>query len=351
MNGKTVLFLLGLVAAGLFGWGLATMSDGAPGAGGTTDASNGGDILARVAGEEITRAEVETNAGGQLTQLRQQMFDITEQALNQTIDGTLLDLEAENRGLDREALLEEVVETDLPLPTETQIDSVYEEARARINAPRDSVAPQIAAFLQNRTRRARYDSLISGLREDYEVVNYLEPPRFDVAATGPALGPETAPVTIVEFSDFECPFCLRIHPTLKQVMDEYDGRVRLVFRQFPLNNIHPHAQKAAEASLCADAQGKFWEMHDAMFENPRELAVEDLKTRATEIGLDRQEFEACLDSGKFSDEVLADLDAGRALGVTGTPALYINGRFLSGAQPYEVISRVIEDELRRGGAS
>ena len=350
MNVRTLLYLAGLVAVGFFAWGLASF-DRAGGPSTATSGSADSDVLAVVGGEEITRNEVETNAGRQLTQLRQQMFDLTEQSLNRTIDGKLLDLAAENRGLERDSFVAFVVETDLPVPTEAEIDSVYEEAAARINAPRDSVAPQIEAFLQNQTRRARYDSLLGALRDEYEVVNYLEPPRFDVEATGPALGPESAPVTIVEFSDFECPFCLRIHPTLKQVMEEYDGQVRLVFRQFPLNAIHPNAQKAAEASLCADAQGKFWEMHDAMFENPRELAVTDLKTRAAEIGLDEQAFATCLDSGEFADEVTADLNAGRALGVSGTPALYINGRYLSGAQPFDVIARIIDDELLRKKAS
>jgi protein-disulfide isomerase len=348
MNGRTLLYIAGLAVVALFTWGIASSNRGSTSA--LAPASASGDVLAVVGGEEITRSEVETNAGGQLTQLRQQIFDLTEQSLNQTIDGKLLDLEAESRGLERDSFITSIVETDLPVPTDAQIDSVYEEAAARINAPRDSVAPQIEAFLQNRTRRARYDSLISALRDEYEVRNYLEPPRFEVEATGPAKGPDNAPVTIVEFSDFECPFCLRINPTLKQVMEEYEGQVRLVFRQFPLNNIHPNAQKAAEASLCADAQGRFWEMHDAMFDNPRELAVADLKTRAAEIGLDEEAFATCLDTGEFADKVTADLNAGRALGVSGTPALYINGRFLSGAQPFEVISRVIEDELQRGGA-
>jgi protein-disulfide isomerase len=349
MNSKTLLLsLIALAGVALFTWGLATSTNG--GATTAAPASAGADVLAEVGGEAITRSEVETNAGGQMTQLRQQMFDLTERTLNQTIDGKLLDLEAESRGLDRDGLVAEVVETNVPAPTEAQIDSVYEEFRDRLNQPRDSAAPRIEAFLRTQVQRARYDSLINALRDEYDVVNYLEPPRVEVEATGPALGPESAPVTIVEFSDFECPFCLRIHPTLKQVMDEYEGQVRLVFRQFPLNNIHPNAQKAAEASLCADAQGKFWEMHDAMFDNPRQLAVADLKTRAAEIGLDEEAFASCLDSGEFADQVTADLNAGRALGVSGTPALYINGRFLSGAQPFDVISRVIDDELQRGGA-
>ena len=123
-----------------------------------------------------------------------------------------------------------------------------------------------------------------------------------------------------------------------------------MFRQFPLVSIHRNAQKAAEAALCADDQGQFWEMHDAMFDNQRELDVASLKLQAAELGLDEEAFGSCLDSGKFADQIAADVAAGRALGVSGTPALFINGRYLSGAQPYDVIVRVIDDELQRGGA-
>jgi len=348
MNSRTVLYILALVAVALFTWGLATSTRSSNTGGVASSTSD--EVLATVGGEEITRNEVEANAGAQLAQLRSQIFDLTEQSLTQTIDGKLLELEAAKRGLERAELVAAAVDSNPPVVTAAQIDSVYEQFRDQIDEPREAVGPQIEAFLLNQARRARFDSLISTLREEYEVVSYLEPPRFEVAATGPALGPETAPVTIVEFSDFECPFCLRIHPTLKQVMDEYDGRVRLVFRQFPLNALHPHAQKAAEASLCAMDQGKFWEMHDAMFENQRELDIESLKTRASELGLDSEAFGTCLDSGMFAEQVAVDVAAGRALGVSGTPALFINGRYLSGAQPFDVIARVIDDELQRGGA-
>ena len=348
MNSRTVLYILALVVVALFTWGIATSTRG----GGTGDATptTASEVLATVGGEEITRNEVETNAGAQLSQLRSQIYDLTDQALTQTIDGKMLDLEAEKRGVDRDELVSAVVDSNPPVATEAQIDSVYEDFREQINAPRDSVGPQIEAYLLNQARRARFDSLMTSLRDEYKVVNYLEPPRFEVTATGPAKGPESAPVTIVEFSDFECPFCKRIYPTLNQVMDDYDGRVRLVFRQFPLHALHPNAQKAAEASLCADEQGKFWELHDAIFEGSGGLDVASLKTRAAEIGLDEEAFGSCLDSGEFAEQVAADVAAGRALGVSGTPALFINGRFLSGAQPYDVIARVIDDELQRGGA-
>jgi protein-disulfide isomerase len=348
MNSRTVLYIAALVVVALFTWGLATTTQRNSTAGVELTADS--EVLAVVGGEEVTRNEVETTAGPQLFQLRSQIYDLTDQALKQTIDGRILDLEAEKRGMNRDELISAVVDSNPPVATEAQIDSVYEAFKDRIDQPRDVIAPQIEAFLLNQARQARFDSLVSALREDYDVVNYLEPPRFAVAATGPAKGPESAPVTIVEFSDFECPFCRRIYPTLNQVMDDYDGRVRLVFRQFPLHALHPNAQKAAEASLCADEQGKFWELHDAIFEGSGGLDVASLKTRAAELGLDERAFDSCLDSGEFADQVAADVAAGRALGVSGTPALFINGRYLSGAQPYDVIARVIDDELERGGA-
>ena len=348
MNSRTVLYIVALVVVALFTWGLATTTQRNSTAGVQSTADS--EVLAVVDGEEITRGEVETNAGAQLFRLRSQVFDLTEQTLLQTIDGKLLDLEAGKRGLDRDELISAVVDSNPPVPTEAQMDSVYEQFRDRIQQPRETVNPQIEAFLVDQALRARLDSLVSALRDEYEIENYLEPPRFEVAAEGPAKGPETAPVTIVEFSDFECPFCKRIYPTLNQVMDEYEGRVRLVFRQFPLHSLHPNAQRAAEASLCADDQGQFWEMHDAMFEGSGGLNVASLKARAAELGLDEDAFGSCLDSGQFADQVAADVTAGRALGVSGTPALFINGRYLSGAQPFEVIARVIDDELQRGGA-
>ncbi|MDT8437265.1 MAG: thioredoxin domain-containing protein [Gemmatimonadota bacterium] len=347
MNGRTIVYLLGLVAVALFSWGLARTT-GAPVAG-RADSRDGADILARVEGREITRAEIEEAAGAQFMQLRKQMYDLTEQSLQRTIDGALLDAAAEKQGLDRDAFLALLVDSNPPAPSEAQIDSVYEQFKSQINQPRENVAPQIEAFLVNQARQTRYDSLLKALRAEYEVTNYLEPPRLEVAATGPATGPDDAPVTIVEFSDFECPFCLRIHPTLQRVMSEYEGDVRLVFRQFPLTNIHPRAQKAAEASLCAHEQGRFWDMHDALFADPSNLGVPALKERAGTLGLDVAAFDQCLDSSEKAAVVAADLQAGRRLGVSGTPALYINGRQLQGAQPYDVIARVIDDELRRAG--
>jgi protein-disulfide isomerase len=131
-------------------------------------------------------------------------------------------------------------------------------------------------------------------------------------------------------------------------MEKYGDKVRLVFRQYPLG-FHPFAQKAAEASLCAHEQGKFWQLHDAMFANQQGLAVDSLKAKAAELGMSAAAFNACLDGGQYADEVQGDMAAGTAAGVSGTPAMFVNGRFISGAVPLEEITKVIDDELRRQG--
>ena len=156
-----------------------------------------------------------------------------------------------------------------------------------------------------------------------------------------------AAVTIVEFSDFECPFCVRVQPTLERVMEQYAGKVRLVYRHFPLTSIHPQAWKAAEASLCAGEQDRFWEYHDVLFAEQHAMTVPDLKEKARRIGLAGAEFDACLDSARHSEAVRKDLLAGTAAGVSGTPAFFVNGRFLSGAVPYDHFAELIDDEVAR----
>lgn len=169
----------------------------------------------------------------------------------------------------------------------------------------------------------------------------------DLVDNDPVMGDATAPVTIVEFSDYQCPFCGRFYEqTLTQLKDEYikTGKAKLVFRDFPLS-FHPEAQKAAEAAECAGKQGKYWEMHDKLFENQADLSVANEKKWAKELGLNSADFDACLDSGETADEVSADSAAGSSAGVSGTPTFFINGQKVVGAQPFSVIKAAIEAEL------
>ena len=178
----------------------------------------------------------------------------------------------------------------------------------------------------------------------------FDAPRQHIAVSpeDPAEGPASAPVTLVEFSDFQCPFCQRVMPTLKQIQQKYGDKVRIVWKDFPLTQIHPQAFDAAVAGNCAREQGKFWELHDRMFPNQQALQPEFLKRYAADAGLDAAKFNACLDSSKYQQKVQDAIDAGTKLGVSSTPTVFINGRVVSGAQPFEVFASVIDEELARG---
>ena len=166
----------------------------------------------------------------------------------------------------------------------------------------------------------------------------------------PVLGDENAKVTMVEFSDYQCPFCGRHYSeTFNLINSQYvdTGKIKIVFRDFPLNSIHPNAQKAAEASECADDQGKFWEMHDTLFENQQLLGIENLKGYAKQLGLNENDFNDCLDSGKYSAEVSKDTQDAASAGGQGTPFFIVGETPLSGAQPFSSFQQVIEAELAK----
>ena len=162
----------------------------------------------------------------------------------------------------------------------------------------------------------------------------------------PALGPDDALVTIIQFSDFQCPFSKRYFDETEQlILSNYGDQVSYVFRDFPLTSIHPQAQKAAEAAQCAFDQGKYWEYHDMLFQNQGALDVDSLKSYATALGLDETAFNLCMDSGKYAEEVAKDIADGRSYGVLGSPTFFINGRKVVGALPYDTFQMVIEEEL------
>ena len=170
----------------------------------------------------------------------------------------------------------------------------------------------------------------------------------DFVDDDPVLGNEDAKLTIVEFSDFQCPFCKRARDdAVKQIEEQYikTGKVKFVYRDFPLTSIHPMAQKSAEAAECADDQGKFWEYHDLIFEKQAGLSITSLKQWAGELGLNENDFNKCLDSGKYAKDIQADSSYGQSIGVSGTPSFFVNGKQLVGAQPYSAFQAAIDAEL------
>ncbi len=307
--------------------------------------------VAEIAGKTVTMAELEESIAPQLARLDQQRQQLLEQGLDRLVDQKLMEAEAAARGVDVAALQQTEIQSKVGEVTDTDVSTWYDQNKSRVGGrPLEQIAPQVKQYLtQQRTNEAR-EALMKGLRNKFKTRILMDVPRVEVAEAGsPAEGGAPgAPVTIVEFSDFQCPFCGRVVPALQKAKETYGDKLRIVFRQFPLN-IHPMAPKAAEAALCAADQGKFWEMHDAMFADQQKLAVPDLKAKAAAIGLEAAKFEGCLDGGGKAQVVQRDLADGQKAGVSGTPAMFVNGRFISGAVPYEDLAKVIDDELARKG--
>ncbi len=305
-------------------------------------------ILAMVGGVPVTEEEVEAAVAGELLRLARERHQALERGLEQVMAQKLVEVEAAERGLSPEELLAQEVDEKLVEPTDEDVDAFFEARKAQIRQPKEQIAGRIRDRLRQQRYQEAHQGLIERLKKEHGYESFLEPLRLLVdAEDSPAKGPEGAPVTIVEFSDFQCTYCSRVVPTLEKIQRKFGDKVRLVFRQFPLRSIHPLAQKAAEASLCAHDQQKFWKMHDAMFEDQKRLGVEQLKATAERLGLDTEAFNECLDSSRHAARIDDDVRAGTQAGVTGTPAIFINGRFLSGAQPYDAIAKLIGEELDR----
>jgi protein-disulfide isomerase len=171
--------------------------------------------------------------------------------------------------------------------------------------------------------------------------------RYDIPTEGyPSFGPQDAEITLVEFSDFQCPYCKRWHDEVYEpLLAAYPGKVRLVYRNLPLTSIHPQAMSAAIASLCANEQGAYWPYHDKLFSGGLELGRDSYVQYATDLGMDETSFDACLDSGKFDEVIQKDMDFALNLGVRSTPTFFVNGLAVVGAQPLDVFKQLIDKEL------
>lgn len=340
-----------LVALGLLG----LVGSVLPACAGEKSADKGVDkgkpeLVAEIDGKPVTMADLEEMLAPQLAQIDRQRQQLLEQGLERLVQQKLIEAEATARGVTPDALVETEVTSKVGEISDAEIGQWYEANKGRVgNRPLEQLAPQIRSFLTQQRSAGALESFVGTLRGKYKTRILMDVARVEVGEGGsPAKGPVGAPVTIVEFSDFECPFCGRVNPAIDEAIETYGDQLRVVFRQFPLN-IHPRAPKAAEAALCANEQGKFWEMHDAMFADQRKLEIADLKAKASSLGLDQAKFDECLDGGKMAAKVAADMADGQKAGVTGTPALFINGRVISGAVPFADLAKVIDDELMRKG--
>jgi protein-disulfide isomerase len=284
---------------------------------------------------------------GQLLPLRNQEYEIKRKALDAVIDQKLLEAAAKKKGLTADQLLAQEVDSKVQQPSDAEIEGYYMALRERINRPLVDVKTQLRdSLMQTKIQQARQE-YSKTLRTDSKIVVLLSAPRVEVAYDPARVrGNPKAPVMIVEFSDFQCPYCHQVEPAIKQVLAKYGDKVSFAYRDFPLRQIHSQAEISAEASRCALEQGKYWEYHDQLF-TASKLEKDALIDYARNLNLDDKQFESCLTSEKYKTQIDKDLEEGRKAGVTGTPGFFINGIATSGVQGPDSFSRIIDDELSR----
>jgi protein-disulfide isomerase len=317
-------------------------------------ANNPDQVVAEVAGRKVTLKDVDAKweefDSAERARVTQLLYQNRRNMLDQVVGEILIENAAKAASLTVGAYLsQDVAKRAVPV-TEQEIVQFFEANRDRAQGRTlEQLRGQIKEFLDGQKALQARAQLVEELKAKSAAVKVkLDPPRYTVAtaAIDPVRGAASAPVTIIEFSDYQCPFCARVNPTLEQVRKTYGDKVKIVFKDFPLPN-HAQAPKAAEAAHCAGEQGKYWEMHDQLFANQRALNVPDLKQYAAGLGLDAAKFNQCLDSGKHAGLVAAGTAQGEKMGVNSTPTLYINGRPLIGAQPFDAFKAVIDEELAR----
>ena len=304
------------------------------------------DPIATVDGQVITEDDLAPLVQGQLRPLRDQEYQIKKKALENLISQKVLDAEAKKKGLTADKLLEQEVDSKVPEPTDVEINAVYAVQKDQINRPFEEVKPQLQQNLKHAKIQIARQEYSAHLREQAKIAVLLSPPRVQVTFDPKRVkGNPKARVMIVEFSDFQCPYCGQVEATLKSVLAKHEGTVALAFRDMPISQIHPFAQGAAEAARCAGEQGKFWEYHDLLFADQGALDRSGLIAKAAKLQLDPQQFETCISTEKYKSQVQQDNQEGMRAGVSGTPGFFINGVFISGAQPEAAFDKIIEEQL------
>jgi Protein-disulfide isomerase len=314
-------------------------------------------VLATVGDEKITMTDVRARYGDDLDKLEMQ-YQLTKSriigmGLDSAIRQKTVVAEAQKQG----KTIDQLVAAEAPgglEPTELDIAAWYKENAERVpGRTLDQLRPQIVDLLRGQRRQAAEKKLTARITAERKVAINYQPFRLQFTnGDAPTIGKKDAPITLVEFSDFQCPYCQRMAPVLKEVEQKYGDKVRVIYRQYPIPSLHPFALKAAEASLCANEQGKFWEMHDAMFADQKKLSVSDLKQTAQRLGMNDKKFSSCIDSGRYAEQVQNDSKEAIRSGVNGTPAVFINGIVVDGgAVPFSVVESAIQRELGRSGSS
>lgn len=305
-------------------------------------------VVAVVNDVNVTAADLDAVVKGKLQKVDQEIYEIKKDTLDDLVEQKLIEQAAKKQNKSVEAYIKENIDDKITPPTDDEVKSFYDSRKEQMGGKslKDAEGTIKTYLLQARKQGTR-QQLISGLRASGNVKINLDPPRIEVEiGDNPTIGPKNAPITIIEFTDYQCPFCSRVRPTITQLMDDYKDKIRYSLRDFPLS-FHQFAKKAHEAAHCAGDQGKYWEYSKELWANQQALQVEKLKEFAKNVKLNVKKFDECLDKGKYTKAVEDNVAYGASVGAQGTPSFFINGIFLSGAQPVAAFKKIIDNELQK----
>lgn len=346
MTNRTTLYALLLLVA------CATACSGTAPEKATAGAGHdGGQTVAYLNDTPITMGELEQEAAIGLKKIEQERYDLFRETLDEMTTNRLIEQEASARGVTVEALKQTEIYDQVPRPTDAEVEAYYTENQSRSGGRTLEQLREPIRDMLSRTRLEEKEALfLSAIKDKGNVRILLEPPRSDVELTSADLakGPEDAPITMIEYGDFQCPYCRRAHPVVHRLLAEYQDKIRFAFRDYPLEN-HQRAVPASVAARCAGDQDKYWDYYQHLMVMSGDLSDENLLQRAGEVGLNMDEFKLCYESQRYTTEVGQHFDLGRSLGVTATPTFFINGRMIVGAKSFEDFKGVVEEELDRLG--
>jgi protein-disulfide isomerase len=308
-----------------------------------TSPENPNTVVVEINGVKVTLADLEQKRASALFQARTNYYEAERKVIEDVINEYLLDQQAKKEGLTVTQLLDKHVNSTIAKDPSDEALRVYYEG-LDTNEPYETVRGKILDALKDRRMAKAKSAYVQSLRSQVPIILRLPPPRTLISMKDvPVRGATNAHVRVLEFADYQCPVCQQFEPVMEKLEADFKGKIDFAFKDFPLS-MHPDAPKAAEASHCAGAQGKYWEYHDLMFAK-KQLDIGSLKSYAGQLNLDTAAFSTCLDKGQMADMVNTQGAEATALGLPGTPTVLVNGRFVSGNLTYERLHAVIAEEL------
>jgi len=309
---------------------------------------DGSVVIAEIDGVPLTLSQFDSQRPSALFQARNTFYEAEKKAVQEYIDDLLLERQAKKENLSVDQLLEKHVNSTIAKDPDDGALKIYFEGLDS-KETFEEAKPKIVEFIRQRRIAKAKAAYMQAIKSQSTIQFRLEAPRLEMTLKDNHVrGPAGAPVTLVEFADYECPYCQQAQPIVDRLEAEYKGKIAFVYKDYPLP-MHPHAQKAAEAARCAGVQGKYWEYHDALL-TKKGLEINEMKADAAELGLNSAAFDKCLDSGEQAGPVRASYDEATQKGIEGTPSFFLNGRFLNGMPTYEAMRQAIEEELKRGSS-